>query len=400
MPAGQVPPAAADNVVVVTTCPASLHEGTRVPGAAAATRARADAPPELASALLADNLRRVRWMGLAMPLLNLLYLLLLAHTTLDGTPHTLRWQEALRHLHLAMAPVFALAGLGAHWLLHTDTAPGVLHRAWPPLIAAVALGFALGFVAIDQWVGSNVAAFLLGCIIVGVVVGLSPWVSTLLYSTALVAFWAVMGALQQDPVALLANQLNGTTGAVLGWVLALLNWRQQRQNKQLTLELQQAATVDSLTGLANRLEAVRLINEELGRGRRHGHATSLLLLDLDHFKQVNDRLGHPGGDRVLQQTAAVLAQAVRAHDRVGRLGGEEFIVLLPQTDALAARHLAERLRQRLAKGLWQDGEITCSIGVVTARAEHEIGFDQLYLRADQALYRAKSAGRNRCEAAA
>ncbi|HNT39018.1 MAG TPA: GGDEF domain-containing protein [Rubrivivax sp.] len=354
----------------------------------------------MAAALHDDNLRRIRWVALAMPLLNLLFLTALLTATPHTEPRMLHWQEALRPLHLAMAPVFLLLGLGAVWLLRRPAAPSLLRAAWARLTAVAALGFAIAFVAADQRVGGNITTFTLGAILTGVVVVMPPLQSALLYIAALVAFWIVIGATQVDAVLLLAAQLNGITGATLGWVLAAITWRQALVNKRLTLQLQRAATTDSLTGLANRKETVRLVNEELRRGARHGHPTSLLLLDLDHFKQVNDRLGHPGGDRVLKHAAAVLEQSLRAQDRIGRLGGEEFLVLLPQTDAQGARRLAERVRQRLAEALAEHGEITCSIGFITSETGEESGFDQLYVQADHALYRAKAGGRNRCEVAA
>jgi len=351
-----------------------------------------------ARAIDEDNLRRIRWVGLALPLLNLVYMVLLQPAD-DSTPQVLLWQQTLQRLHLAMALVFTLVGLGAHGLLRLPSAPPLLRRIWPPLTAALALGFTLAFAATDQLVGGNIAAFLLGCVITAVLVVMHPLVSALLYAAVLAGFWIALGALQRDPVALLANQLNGSSGAALGWMLSALTWRQQLQYKALLQRLQQSATTDDLTGLANRAETVRLVNEELARGLRYGQPTSVLLLDLDHFKQVNDRLGHPGGDRVLQHAALALTQTVRTHDRVGRLGGEEFLVLLPQTDAAAAAHLAERLRLHVAQALQEFGGVTCSIGLVTTGARDASGFDPLYLQADQALYRAKRAGRNCCAAA-
>lgn len=354
----------------------------------------------MAAAIDEDNLRRIRWVALAMPLLNLLFLAALLTATPRTEPRMLHWQESLRPLHMAMAPVFLLLGLGAVWLLRRPAAPAVLRPAWTALSGAAALSFAIAFVAADQRVSGNITTFVLGAILTGVVVVMPPLPSVLLYGAALVAFWIVVGATQPDAVLLLAAQINGTTAAALGWVLGVITWRQALVNKRLTLQLQRAATTDSLTGLLNRMETVRLVNEELRRGARQGHPTSLLLLDLDHFKKVNDRLGHPGGDLVLQHTAAVLTQSLRAQDRIGRLGGEEFLVLLPQTDAPAARRLAERVRQRLAAALAEHGKVTCSIGFITSETGEETGFDQLYVQADHALYRAKASGRNRCEVAA
>ncbi|MCC7099690.1 MAG: GGDEF domain-containing protein [Rubrivivax sp.] len=383
----------------MTRPPPPPQDAAGAPLPPAPGRASADDRRRQKAAIDEDNLRRIRWVALAMPLLNLLFVALLLSLRADAEPRVLQWQQELRRLPLAMAPSFVILGLGSVWLLHPRRAAGPLRRAWTLLTGACALGFAIAFVAADQRVGGNIATFLLGSIITGVVIVMPPLSSALLYLVALAVFWLVVGRTQADPVLLLAAQLNGTTGAVLGWVLGAITWRQALENKRLTLQLQRAATVDSLTGLFNRVETVRLVNDELQRGQRHGHPNSLLLLDLDHFKQVNDRLGHPGGDRVLQRAAAVLVQSLRAHDRVGRMGGEEFLVLLPQTDAAAAYALAERVRQRLAEALAGSGGVTCSIGLITAEVGEEVDFEHLYVLADHALYRAKEGGRNRCEVA-
>jgi len=378
----------------------SLRDDLSLPASPPGSSEGADHADGIAALLDADNLRRVRWMGLAIPIVDLFCLLLLQMAA-SADPPTQRWQEWLRVAHLAMGASFALLAVGAHALLRSAPAPSFLGRVWPLLAASVALGYGLAFVAIDQLVGANITTFLLATTLTGVIVVMHPLASALLYGAALGGFWTVIGIMHHDPIPLMASRLNGITACALGWVLAAITWRQHVKNKRLTQALERAATRDSLTGLANRMETVRLVDEELRRALRHGHATSLLLLDLDHFKQVNDRLGHPGGDLVLQRAAAVLRNSVRAHDRVGRMGGEEFLVLLPQTDANAARALAERLRLRLAEALGTHGKVTCSIGLVTAGpAQAGSGFDPLYLQADQALYRAKAGGRNRCEVAA
>jgi len=144
---------------------------------------------------------------------------------------------------------------------------------------------------------------------------------------------------------------------------------------------------------------VELSTNELKRAKRQGSATTILLLDLDHFKRINDTWGHPAGDAVLRHVAQTMVNSVRSTDLVGRLGGEEFIVLLPHTTAEASRKIAEKIRQRLEVSdiRWEGKRIavTASIGLSGTTAEESREFDSLYTEADKALYLAKQRGRNR-----
>lgn len=162
-------------------------------------------------------------------------------------------------------------------------------------------------------------------------------------------------------------------------------------------EVKQLAVVDPLTGLANRRSIMAELERELERSRRTEHPLAVIMLDLDHFKSVNDDYGHPAGDRVLCTVATVLRETVRTPDRVGRYGGEEFLVLLPDTGAEQAREVAERCRQRLADtpmviGSGPPIRIAASLGVSSGTG-HDTA-SELIKHADRALYEAKAAGRN------
>ncbi len=158
------------------------------------------------------------------------------------------------------------------------------------------------------------------------------------------------------------------------------------------------ATVDPLTGIANRQTVLQRIDEELARAARYRRPLSVILVDLDHFKRANDTYGHAAGDEILRRVAQVIAANVRTVDLAGRYGGEEFLVVLPETDADAAASLAEKLRQ-LVSGTeirLPDGEITTvslSAGVAGGSGE-VLQLDALVRDADAALYSAKALGRN------
>jgi len=172
--------------------------------------------------------------------------------------------------------------------------------------------------------------------------------------------------------------------------------------KRLELELQRLATTDALTGAANRRSFLEQAEAELARSRRYGLEMALVMMDVDHFKRINDTLGHARGDAALCHLVQLCAQIVRKQDLLGRLGGEEFALLLPQTSMEDAAHLVERLRHHIeTSGLeLQVGSppasLTASFGVTALRPE-DLRVEELLGRADQALYRAKDGGRNRVE---
>ncbi|QSX32560.1 diguanylate cyclase [Shewanella avicenniae] len=152
---------------------------------------------------------------------------------------------------------------------------------------------------------------------------------------------------------------------------------------------------DQLTGLYNRLHIDRMLAIEVERSRRYGGALSLILLDIDHFKSINDTYGHLEGDQVLKHLARLLQSYCRKSDCVGRWGGEEFIVICPNTNSKAANVLAEKLRQAIAEQhIPTVGHISASFGV-TERGSDETNFKYLIERADKALYQAKDQGRNK-----
>lgn len=175
---------------------------------------------------------------------------------------------------------------------------------------------------------------------------------------------------------------------IVGCVIQLLALFRYRQRIEA---LRVQATTDSLTGLLNRGQFLRLAQRAEARASLNGQPSTLLLLDLDHFKQVNDTRGHAVGDAVLSGFADRCAAQLRTHDLIGRIGGEEFAVLLPGTDQNDGTVIAERLRQTVAASPIAGVPVTVSIGVAAARAS----LDDTMHGADMALYEAKRSGRDR-----
>jgi diguanylate cyclase (GGDEF)-like protein len=178
----------------------------------------------------------------------------------------------------------------------------------------------------------------------------------------------------------------GAAGAVVGLLRARL--------ERLAANLDSEAHTDSLTGVANRRGFDQRFELELWRAARTGRGLSLIVCDLDHFKAVNDRLGHRAGDEALRTVAARIAASVRSIDAVSRIGGEEFAVLLPEASPIEAHVVAERIR----KGILQefaDHAVPLTISCGVASQDGNLDGADLIQSADDAMYRAKAAGRNR-----
>lgn len=165
-------------------------------------------------------------------------------------------------------------------------------------------------------------------------------------------------------------------------------------------KLRHLATVDPLTGLLNRRHGSHLAEKEIARFQRAGHPVAFMLLDVDHFKSINDRYGHEVGDRILTEIGQLMPAQLRSQDLVARWGGEEFLIILPDTVIDSALASAERVRDALRSYNWKaivgkPVEVTISVGVSALCETDDIA--SVIRRADQALYRGKAGGRNRVE---
>jgi len=360
----------------------------------------------------AANLRRLRILGPLVACISGAEVLWLLWQTLR---HPLagplaQWNTAQTITHLATGLLMLAIGGAAQSLRHS-------HRSLRARL--LILGFvgtllmaATLVVSIDQVVTPNITPFYIACVLVSLVVYLRPMLAAGVYASAMLVFIFLIGWFPTDPTQMMLNQLNGFAICVLAWGLSLAHWRkfttirlQTEQLEKLQQELQhkhkeleRLTRLDGLTGLYNRNTFVELTRRELQRAQRQGSSTTIMLLDLDHFKKVNDTWGHPAGDAVLRHVAALINGSIRSTDLAGRLGGEEFIILLPMTTAEAARKIAEKIRARLeaSAAQWEKQiiPITASIGLSNTSAAANRDFENLYNEADRALYVAKHRGRN------
>jgi diguanylate cyclase len=359
------------------------------------------------------NLHRLLLAASLAPPVNLLHIWMFWGRPTQSANEAL-WLQGIILAHAGMLLFFSLVALGAWWLRRHPERQG-LRQACINFGIFGTLGFAALISSIDQLVISNITPLLVGCTLVALIFLHRPVPALLLFASTLGLFTWGISLTQSDPALLLSNRVNGLSICAIALALAWSQWRhfakiqsqQQRLETQRQLLEQQNARLsylaehDPLTGLLNRRAFGEIVAHELLRAERNQRPLCLLMLDLDHFKQINDQHGHPVGDSVIRQTAMLLSSQVRASDSLARIGGEEFILLLPECDMQQGREIAELLRQSLEQQLriveGRELGLTVSIGLSAVPAGHTTSYASLYAASDRALYQAKHNGRNRVE---
>ena len=207
---------------------------------------------------------------------------------------------------------------------------------------------------------------------------------------------ALSGSFDANTVQAMTFLVSMVFGFVLTMALVLVIFREKE------LRIRDIARRDALTGLHNRFALKEASHRAYTHAKESGEPLSLLAVDLDRFKAINDRHGHGGGDRVLQGVARAIIRELRTRDRLFRVGGEEFLIMLPCTSLEESVRVAERLRALVESAEWRLGEeaitTTASFGAVEVEPDFET-WDAALVRADRAMYRAKRAGKDRCQVA-
>ena len=363
-----------------------------------------------------DHLAKATWL---MVLLNLGHVAYFGfwfeatHPVRSAWARDVAWAHAL--MVLPMLGVWAAAHRGRQ-----QAQPSKLARALPELTACVVLVWAIHLTLADQAVGSAISAYANACAAMAILLLVRPAHAALLYAAAWAWLAWGLGSVASGPDTLANARVNAASASLLSFWVSVLLWRRFVQTELLQraladtnrrlernqVQLETLATTDTLTGLLNRRALWDRALVELARAQREHTPLSLLVLDLDHFKQVNDQWGHLAGDAVLRHVTALMQGAVRRTDVVGRLGGEEFVVLLPQEGPEAGNRLAEKLRQLIAVTPmpWENAAlvntasrasglpVTVSIGggSLPSRGPGSLGL--LLEMGDKTLYRAKTGG--------
>lgn len=367
---------------------------------------------EVAEDLLVANFERLTFVGyLALPVHALHILLFL---DFSGTPKEMQWRNGIILSHSALF-IFACLLVMVTWYFRGERRTQRIMKVtvWSSLVVFLFAGVSI--VTIDQLVTTNITPFMVACVLTAVLFHLSPKESFIAYTiTYLFYIWAI-GLTQTDQAVLLSNRVNGLTFVGIAIGLSMILWRAAivtriqkktllRQNDELeekNAQLQQEAFFDALTQLYNRRAFYKVLTTEQNRMEQNGTTAVVIVLDLDHFKQVNDQFGHIIGDQVLERVGEILKTYWSESALSARWGGEEFIVCMLDANMSQGRLFAEQVRRAITgitieneSGQWT---MTASVGVALWDPRNGMNFQMAYQRADEALYRAKKGGRNRVE---
>ena len=335
-------------------------------------------------------------------------------------PEMKAWSESLVYVQSFAALMVLVFAAAAHFLLKRSARASYRAIALQVLMSAsyIAIGLWLTVIDLKAGAGAGTASFMLISILIGVVSLMRPGISIPLYALSYFLFLQLMSSSGFNNSNLPGLMIFGLAAPLLAAFASIMIWHQYAKNvvlrRQLSRtngillerhkEMEYQAEHDALTGLYNRREFMRLAEMELERAMKMASHTCVIMVDVDHFKKINDNYGHPTGDEVLLKLSTILKAGVRTNDVVARMGGEEFIILLSNTPPQGAVALAEKLRKILHTNPMQVDDLaipmTASFGVSGYAEKQQGSIEALYAAADKALYTAKNAGRNRVEYAA
>lgn len=358
---------------------------------------------------LETNLRRMYYLALVVIPMHIAYVVMFWITEPSSGKEAV-WRTGIivvHSIHLIVSLALAIIISRAKRQNHLSNKAVFIQYAFIVSLSAMAISL----VTIDQHVTTNITPFLVLCLGLAVIFLLRPTSAFIIFSVVLTAYLLLIGIVQKEPAILLTNRVNGITFVVFGMYLSLILWnttrknlfqeeeikRQQKELEEKNAELQRLAFFDTLTGLYNRRKWFEFAEEESRLICRYNIRSSVVLMDIDHFKKINDDYGHPIGDKILKEIADLLKKNLRAVNKLCRWGGEEFIFLLPNTSVEEARKVAEKLRTLIERAEFSiDGEsirVKASFGIASIKCE-ENPIDRAYERVDRALYMAKQGGRN------
>jgi len=345
----------------------------------------------------------------------ILFWLALANDGTQVTEIIYLWRIGIIASHSVMIVLALAAALFTLYIRKNNLYHTKLAVHLPEVVAFAYLLFGAIISIIDQFITAAITPYLIANIAVALGIILKPQISLIIYPLTFLLFYTFVPMTQTDNELLLSVRVNAITAAAIGLALSLVIWRTnnvtiiqnkliKRQKDELekkNTQLEHMVRTDMLTGLYNRMRFTEFVEMETARVKRTGENSSLIFMDLDHFKNVNDNYGHPSGDTVLKWIAGVIKGQLRSTDILARFGGEEFAILLPDTSVEGACKVAEKVRTAIENcsfpGKMENLKMTASFGVAPLNTDEVNSFQTAYKKADAALYRAKKGGRNRIE---
>lgn len=357
---------------------------------------------------IAINIKRIHYASGIAGIVHIVHIALFALSSWDGDTR-IHWQQSIILSHICLFVFMSTVFFVSRQLRRTGKSD---KGAQALLYVTIAVVMAAGVIitAIDQLVTTNITPFTIVCLVTGTVFLIRPAHSLVIFAASFAIFCLLITQTPVSSEIVLSNCVNGLTSLALGFALSIILWRnnvmsikqqkridaQQQQLECANRELEKMAYYDSLTGLPNRRFFDGTIAKETSMMKQEGYSSCLILIDIDHFKKVNDAHGHPTGDSILIEFGRLLKKHLSIYDTVCRLGGEEFLILLPQTKLEEAIATAERLRAFVESNDFcvcgQRLRITASFGVSKLCAGD--GLINQYTDVDNAVYLAKQSGRN------
>lgn len=267
---------------------------------------------------------------------------------------------------------------------------------------SVLLLFTVALSILPQNQFASINPYIIGIFGVSAFIVAPPVASFTLYLISYLFFFFLLPIFQYNSQAVEILRINAFLMIIMAWFLSrmvyrlkLVTFMDKKALEESNLNLQNMVMRDSMTLLLNHKNIFLRLTEEIERAKRIGYPLSVVMLDIDHFKVINDNYGHQAGDEVILQVTEILNETCRATDVIGRYGGDEFVVILPDTNAGQALILAERIRQKVVEAEFDKGiQVSISGGI---RELGDESADQLIKGVDEQLYQAKSKGRNRFE---
>lgn len=351
---------------------------------------------------LKENTKRILYTSFFEMILHLGVIILFIYNLLTRSIINHNWQMSIIICHFIFLIISSIAFIMAIRTFHRGFKNVMLAKYMQLLYFILLLIMGIILSAVDQISSQGIVPFIIVSLSVGSFFLIKPINSFILYFIAYAIFATMMELVISGNTKLITCFANGFAMVIIGYTVSLIGWSNHRTNinqkKEIARQqemLEKMAYIDSLTNIPNRRFFDKIIEKEKAKIRRKKITSTLAIIDIDYFKSINDIYGHSTGDIVLREIADTINSNIRKTDTVARLGGEEFIILFPDTSVNDSYKIIEELRQIIMKkNIIVDGKkinVTASFGVSNLRDDDKV----YYANADQALYLAKNSGRNK-----
>ena len=359
-------------------------------------------PKEVDEESVKKNIMRIRYFTVVEIIIHLFLIFYFRFLVTSYGDNQLLWRSGILALHTMMLIISTLIHIITR-LAEKKYYYNKLAFVQNVYFMMILLGV-VAIVAVDQLVTTNITPFVIVTLAFGGAFFVRPKDSVIIYGAVYSVFYFILSTLDLPANIVSTNRVNGFTVIIIGLAIAIINWQnhyndffQKKEIAKQRKQLEDLAYYDPLTAIPNRRLLDIEVKKEIENIKRYNIHSSVVIMDIDHFKKVNDTYGHPVGDLILREFAQLVKESIRKTDTIARFGGEEFVILLSRTDIDRGYNVAEKIRKIVMKHQFDIGnqkiQITSSFGV----AALPIDSVNYYQNADRALYKAKENGRNQVQ---